>query len=164
MAHLADHPPLRRAGALRRPACAHAAALALALLGGACTYFSGDARVLVTSTPPGAAILIDGSESGQTTPSMVDLGGITGNDHKITVRKRGYVDESRQVFHYTTAHAARWIDGAMDPGLWQLPLWWTLGDWVLPLGVRWRYVPHEVHVLLYKDGEGPVIDTASTAR
>jgi hypothetical protein len=138
---------------------AQTAAVALAVLGSACTYFHGDEHVLVTSTPPGAAILVDGVDTGQTTPSMVDLGGLIGligSDHVITVRKRGFVDETRQVYHYTTAYTARWIDGALDMGLWRLPLWWTLGDWVFPIGVRWRWVPHELHTRLYKEGEGPV--------
>jgi hypothetical protein len=95
---------------------------------------------------------------------MVELGGITGNDHEVTVRKRGYVEEVRQVYHYTTAYTARWIDGAMDPGLWRLPLWWTLGDWIMPVGVKWRYVPHELHVQLYKEGQGPVTATESADR
>ncbi|MEZ5966006.1 MAG: PEGA domain-containing protein [Planctomycetota bacterium] len=127
-----------------------------AWLAPACTHFQGDARVLVTSTPPGAYILVDGADSGRTTPSMVDLDGIVGSSHHITVRKRGFDDETREVYHYTTAHTARWIDGALGPGLWNLPLWWTLGDWFLPAAVRWRYVPHELHVRLYPEGEGPV--------
>jgi hypothetical protein len=127
-----------------------------AWLGSACTYFEGDSRVLVTSTPPGAYILVDGNDSGLTTPSMVDLGGILGSDHRITVRKRGFQDESRDVFHYTTAYTSKWIDGAMEPSLISLPLWWTLGDVIMPFGVRWRYVPHELHVRLYTEGEGPV--------
>jgi hypothetical protein len=131
------------------------AALVLASLS-ACTFFRGDDRVLVTSTPPGAAILVDGNDVGQTTPSMVELGGIAGSDHAITVRKRGFMDETRQVLHYTTAYTSNWWQGALDPGLWRLPLWWTLGDIVMPFGVRWRYVPHEVHVKLYREGEGPV--------
>jgi len=138
-----------------RPARRLAAAAVLAVLGNACTYFHGDSRVLVTSTPPGGFIFVDGTDSGQATPSMVDLGGILGDDHTITVRKQGYEEETREVFHYTTAYGAKWIDGALDPGLWRLPLWWPLGDWILPLGVRWRYVPHELHVRLYKPGEAP---------
>lgn len=132
------------------------AVVVLVLLGSACTHFQGDARVLVTSTPAGAYILVDDADSGQTTPSMVDLDGIVGSAHRITLRKRGFTPETREVFHYTTAYTSKWIDGAMTPGLWALPLWWTLGDWLFPFAVRWRYVPHELHVRLYREGEGPV--------
>ncbi len=50
------------------------------------------------------------------------------------------------------------------PGLWTLPLWWTIGDVIMPFAVRWRYVPHELHVKLYKPGEGPVTEAAPVAR
>lgn len=130
----------------------------------ACTFFRGDSRVLVTSTPAGASITVDGADSGQTTPSMVDLGGIAGSNHEITVRKRGFDQETRQVLHYTTAYTSAWIQGAQDPGLWTLPLWWTMGDVIMPFAVRWRYVPHELHVKLYKQGEGPVTEAEPVAR
>jgi hypothetical protein len=134
------------------------------LLAGACTYFSGDDRVLVTSTPAGAEILVDGEPTGRTTPSLVELGGMTGGDHSITVVKPGFDPETRKVYHYTTTATSRWIDGATAPEVWNFPLWWTLGDFVLPFAVRWRYVPHELHVRLYREGEGPVSSGFAPAR
>ena len=127
----------------------------VALLPG-CTYFTGDPHVVVTSTPAGAQILLDGSPTGKTTPSRLELGGIMGSDHKITLRKEGYDDEVRHVYHYTTGYTSRWIDGANDITLWPFPIDWTMGDFVLPFGVKWRYVPHEIHAVLYAEGEGPV--------
>ena len=44
-------------------------ALALALLP-ACTYIEGNPRVLVTSNPAGAEILVDGQDTGKTTPAI----------------------------------------------------------------------------------------------
>ena len=131
-------------------------AVVLPFLLGACTWFSGDHTVMVTSTPPGAEVLIDGQPSGKTTPAKVELGGMTGGDHEITIRKQGYEPESRTVFHYTYGYTSRWVDGAGEPEVWKFPIWWTLGDWFLPFGVRWVYVPHEVHVVLYKEGEAPL--------
>lgn len=147
----------------RRPTTAARRLAALALAGAGCTYFQGDARVLVTSTPPGARILVDGEDSGRTTPSMVDLGGILGSDHELRIEKRGFDPETRRVYHFTRAYTARWIDGAVELTLWPFPFFWPLGDWVLPAGVRWIYVPHEVHVRLYPEGEAPVHDTEPPA-
>lgn len=128
-----------------------------ALLLPSCTYLSGDANVLVTSTPAGADILLNGEDTGRTTPTLLELGGIAGRSHAITVRKIGYEDEVRQVYHYTTGYTSRWIDGAVEPGVWNFPLWWTLGDFFTPFGVRWRYVPGELHVRLHRRGEAPVV-------
>lgn len=135
-------------------------ALPLLLLG-ACTYFAGDHRVLVTSTPAGAEILLDGAPTGRTTPAMLELDGMIGDDHLITVVKTGFDPESRRVFHYTHTQFSRWIDGANAPEVWNFPLWWTIGDFLLPFAVKWVYVPHELHVKLYREGEGPVTSGSS---
>ena len=127
-----------------------------ALLLASCTYLSGDDHVVVSSTPPGASILVDGADTGRTTPAKLALGGFTGDDHMITIRKAGYLDETRQVLHYTTAYTSNWWDGATSFEVPAMFLFWTFGDVVLPFAVRWRYVPHEVHAVLYKPGEGPV--------
>lgn len=131
------------------------AALTL-LLGASCTAFSGDDRVLVTSTPPGAEILLDGQPTGRTTPSMLELGGMMGGDHLITVVKPGFDPESRRVFHYTHTQTSQWLEGATAPEIWNFPFWWTTGDFLLPFAVKWTYVPHELHLKLYREGEGPV--------
>src|SRR5262245_41384 len=128
----------------------------VALLLGSCTYLTGDDSVLVTSTPPGARILLDGADTGMTTPTLLALDGAFGSDHAITLRKAGFVDETRKVMHYTTAYTSNWFDGAVAPELPSFFVWWTFGDMFLPFAVRWRYVPHEVHAVLYKPGEGPV--------
>ena len=112
--------------------------------------------MLVTSAPAGAEILVDGEPTGFTTPHMLDLGGFFGGDHVLTLRKRGYVDENRTVYHYTTFYTSKWIDGASDIILWPVPLWWTTGDLLFPFAARWVYVPHELYVRLYTEGEAPV--------
>ena len=44
----------------------------------------------ITSDPAGAAILVDGRETTQTTPATIDLQG--GGPHRIRLTRRGYVD------------------------------------------------------------------------
>ncbi|MCU1283977.1 MAG: serine/threonine protein kinase [Acidobacteriales bacterium] len=52
------------------------------------------AKITVTSTPAGAAILVDGKPSGKVTPAtlMVDAG-----SHQITVRQQGFNDENTSI-------------------------------------------------------------------
>ena len=123
---------------------------------GACTYVSGDSRVLVTSQPAGAEILVDGGKTGFWTPHYIDLGALLGSDHRITLRKPGFEPESREVFHYNSVYTSRWIDGGDLDSFFTSPLFWTLGDTLTPFGLRWQYVPHELYVTLYRDGEAPV--------
>jgi len=133
--------------------------LMLSLMPG-CTYFAGNPYVVVTSHPPGAEILVDGNGTGLTTPAKLELGGITGDDHTITLRKEGYDDEVRTVYHYTSLYGTRMVDGATEVAVWLNPSYWTLGDLMLPLGVKWRYVPHELYVVMYGEGQSPVVEPA----
>jgi hypothetical protein len=121
-----------------------------------CTVFTGNSRVLVTSEPAGAEILVDGKPTGRTTPSLVKLGGIFGGDREITVRKTGYEPETRPVTQWTTTESSRWIDAASsDLSLIAFPVFWTLREVFLPFTVRWQYVPQELYVRLYPIGEAP---------
>jgi hypothetical protein len=121
-----------------------------------CTYFTGDSHVLVTSTPQGAEIYVDDQPTGETTPALLDLDGMFGDDHRITIRKPGFEEEKRDVFHYTTGYTSRWIDGAGELEIFANPLDWTIGDFLVPFAIKWRYVPHEIHVILYGQGQGPL--------
>ena len=121
----------------------------------ACTYASGNSRILVSSEPAGAAIAVDGEPTGEHTPKMLDLGGFFGSDHEITLTLDGHEPETRQVRHRRTGYTSRWIDG-VDEVVFPLPLHWTLGDWFTPFAVHWEYSPSMVHVRMYPSGEAPV--------
>lgn len=128
---------------------------------GACTWFGGDPHVMVTSQPAGAEIFVDGDPTGYTTPTKLDLGGLMGGDHEITLKKRGFGDETRRVVHHTQAYTSRWVDGS-DMRAIDAPFWWTLGDWFTPFAVSWIYVPHSLHVVLHPAGSGPVSGAAAS--
>lgn len=126
----------------------------------ACTSFVGDPHVFVASTPPGADILVDGESTGLTTPALLDLGGFFSGDKEITLELAGHEPETRWVRHHSTTATSRWGDGADENLLgWTWPLWWTLGDFFVPFDVRWRFTPHEVHAVLYEQGNAPVHST-----
>jgi hypothetical protein len=94
---------------------------------------------------------VDGQETGLTTPVKLELDG--SEDHAITVTKAGHDAETRKVIHHKIVYTSRWRDGAADPGVVPLFLFWTFGDMVQFFGVRWIYEPHELHVKLYERGE-----------
>ena len=119
----------------------------------ACTWAEGNPYVLVASEPPGASILVDGDDSGLTTPARLDLGGFFGSSHEITVRKAGFQPETRAVYHYSSYSTARWIDGAAAPEVWSFPFFWTPGDFLFPFAASWTFVPAELYIRLYREGE-----------
>jgi hypothetical protein len=67
------------------------------------------------------------------------------------VRKQGFEPEERTVTHYTRFDAAQWDAGAVENS-WTFPLFWTPGDFLFPLELRWAYVPHTLFVKLFPEG------------
>ena len=127
----------------------------LALLLPSYLYIAGDSTVRISSTPAGAFIFLDGEDTGKTTPAMlelgsyVNLGGLAGGDRTVTIRKKGYEPEQRILHHHSSIYHSRWVDGATPFLFLTAPLFWTMGDLLLPASVHWTYVPNELHVTLY---------------
>lgn len=117
-----------------------------------CIYPTGDSRVFVTSDPAGADIFVDGLDSGKTTPGVLDLGGLLGGSHRLSIRKRGFETEERTVSHYTRVITSRMRDGVSQYTLPPFPLLFTFGDLFFPFEIRWTYVPHNLHVKLFPEG------------
>lgn len=122
--------------------------LPFALLASACTWWHSDDQVVLTSEPPGAHIAIDGRDTGLTTPVRMPIAGNFGADHTVTLTKKGYRPASRRLYQHTEGYTSKWIDGAYDPVMLPLPLFWTAGDFVFPFAVRGAIVPHELFVRL----------------
>jgi hypothetical protein len=125
--------------------------LLLCLPFGACTWFSSAERVLVHSEPPGARILVDGKDTGRTTPASLPIGGLFGSDHVISLEKKGYRRAHRRTCQYTEGYTSKWIDGAFEAVMPPLPLFWTAGDFVTPFGVRSAVIPGELWVVLERE-------------
>jgi hypothetical protein len=118
---------------------AAAIALAAAALGCAVSY-SRRTMVTVTSDPPGARILVDGRETGLTTPAQI----APGASARITVEKEGHAPSTRGVGSLTSVRFPRWLDGAVsDPSI-AVPVFWVSSDLLRPIqivrGVGARHV------------------------
>lgn len=121
---------------------------------GACTWWHGEHHVLITSEPAGAHIVIDGLDTGQTTPARLPIGGTFGADHTVTLQKNGYRPATQVLYQRGETYSSKWIDGASyDPTTPPLPIFWAPGDFVFPFGVRGAPVPHEMFVKLYRTDE-----------
>ena len=128
------------------------AVLVLAVLAGtSCTWFKRNPKVLVTSEPPGARVFVDGTDTGQTTPAVIDIAGNFGTDHVVELRRRGYRNQQRRLDQHTVGYTSRWIDGASTPEVVPLFVFWTFGDFFTPFGVRGAIVPGELFVRLQRD-------------
>ena len=65
---------------------------------GCATIINGTTQpIAITSTPNGAKVMVDGSDSSYTTPANVDLA--RGRDHLLTFTKPGYQEQSFTIRH-----------------------------------------------------------------
>ena len=117
----------------------------------ACTWWSSQDHVLISSEPLGAHVAVDGEDSGKTTPCRLLLGGTLGHDHVVELTKKGYRPTRRRIYQYPEGYTSKWIDGVYDPVLPPLPLFWTVGDFVFPFAVRSALMPAEIHVRLDRE-------------
>jgi len=117
----------------------------------ACTWWQSGENVLVSSQPLGARILIDGQDTGETTPARLTIGGNFGANHLLELEKPGYRTAQRRLYQHTEGYTSRWNDGVYDLAMPPLPLFWTPGDFVFPFGVRGALLPAELYVQLEKD-------------
>ncbi len=123
----------------------------LLLLFHACTWWSSQRDVLITSEPLGARISVDGADTGRTTPARLSLGGNFGSDHTVVLTKKGYRPAARRLYQWTEGYTSKWIDGVYDPVMFPLPFFWTPGDFVFPFGVRGALLPGELYVRLERE-------------
>ncbi|MBL8725923.1 MAG: PEGA domain-containing protein [Planctomycetes bacterium] len=119
----------------------------------ACTWWTSEGHVLVTSDPAGAHLAVDGRDTGQTTPCYLPLGGNFSFDHRITITKKGHRPATRLLTQRTEGYTSLWIDGAYSPVMLPLPFFWTTGDILFPFAIRGALVPHELHVKLFRTDE-----------
>jgi hypothetical protein len=96
-----------------------------------CVSWTSRSAVTVTSHPSGARILVDGVDTGLTTPAQI----APSASSTITVAKEGYGNGVRALGRRTTTRVPRWLDGAVsDPSI-ALPLFWVTGDLFFPIQI-----------------------------
>ncbi len=114
-------------------------------------------KVRVSSTPPGARILINSTDSGQTTPAEVTLSSKE-DRYEITLEKHGYNPVTREVRLTTDVRVIDPDEVAVRiccaPCCLGLPLLGLLK----PLRVDKEFVPTKFNANLYPEGQGIKLD------
>jgi hypothetical protein len=114
----------------------------------ACTWWQSGENVLISSEPLGARIVIDGEDTGETTPHQLKIGGNFGTNHLLELQKPGYRTARRRLYQHTEGYTSRWNNGVYEFVMPPLPIFWTPGDFIFPLGVRGALLPAELYVQL----------------
>lgn len=120
------------------------AVISLAALTASCQISRGQPGVLIATTPPGAAITIDGADSGYVTPAAIYLPRT--DWHRIDLHLHGYAPATRVVGPGTQTSVVPWTSGWIGVETWWFPLWLEIQHIALPVRVDDDLQPSRIHV------------------
>ncbi len=120
------------------------AALALA------SCISTESAVSVSTDPPGAVILVNGQDSGLSTPVVMSL---DRDDHRIDLELPGYHTATRFLVPGSGREAVLWREMSIDPKVWNFPLWLTLQDVAHSATLRFPLESSRIFVRLQPSGD-----------
>ncbi|MCB9916193.1 MAG: PEGA domain-containing protein [Planctomycetes bacterium] len=116
----------------------------LALAASCVTYHDYEA-VHLSSTPPGAMVLVDGVASGFSTPCKIAL---DKREQVITLEKPGYAPAARRLVPDPYNDTWFWSEASVGPHTYDFPLWINLDQFVTPVERRNELEPARIHVHL----------------
>lgn len=83
-----------------------------------------------SSSPSGAAVLIDGQDTGFVTPCLIDLP--DGPTRRVQFQLPGYRTEVRTLAHESRSELVYWSEATHSYKTWNFPLWLGSEDFFLP--------------------------------
>lgn len=118
--------------------------------------------IVLDSTPPGAVVIVNGEDSGHSTPCAIQLRDTT---QVVEFRLDGYAPEVRVLRIGHRQYTVYWSDAASSPGTWTFPAFLTLPDAMFPVKLEGGEMPHRIHVRMVREGETTAsADPARTVR
>lgn len=129
-----------------------AGALALPLLATSC--IQGRRPIVLDSTPAGALVLVDGIDSGHSTPCTIQL---SNRRRTLEFQLEGYATEARDIRTGERSRVVYWRDGVVDMSTWPFPLWLGSEDFFFPIKEDDGEMPSRIHVRLVRQRE-PIAD------
>lgn len=118
-----------------------AAALGLSLALTGC--ISSRRPIVLDTTPPGALVVVDGVDSGHSTPCAIQL-----PDSRRTIEfvLDGYETESRDIRIGRRRDVVFYRDAATPIGMWTFPMFLNLPDFMFPIKEDGGEMPSRIHV------------------
>jgi hypothetical protein len=132
-------------GVQRTPFLASAAtSLVLAATLSGCALLAPDRPVVLSSTPPGATVRVDGRTSGFVTPCQIQLD--VDEDVRIDFELPGFRGETRWLTPHDEVYTVLWHEMTIGPHTWNFPLFLSRFDVFVP--VKWSegHAPGRIHV------------------
>lgn len=134
---------------MRFPSSTTLAALALAspMLQ---SCISGRRPIVLDSSPRGALVIVDGVDSGHSTPCTIQL---PDKSRTFEFRLPGYESEMRDIRIGDRSRVVYWRDAVTDYRTWAFPLWLSAEDFFFPVKEDDGEMPNRIHVRLRRSRE-----------
>jgi hypothetical protein len=110
-----------------------------------CTTYRDYKAVHLSSTPPGASVLVDGVPSGFATPCMLALEKKT---QVVSLDKSGYLIAERQLVPDPYNDTWYWREASVGPHTFKFGLWINLDDFITPIKRMNELEASRIHVHL----------------
>lgn len=110
----------------------------------------GPPGVKLASSPPGARVVVDGSDTGFVTPCSVDLS--KGRVRKVEFLLPGYETVTRILVSDSQSYYVPWKDGDVGIRTWRFPLWLDIPALITPVERNSGKFPTSLHVHLRRKG------------
>jgi hypothetical protein len=120
------------------------AALALAPLLAGCIAFHKK-PIQISSDPPGARVLVDGRDTGFSTPCLIRL---EREEQTLALELEGYRTAARRLVPDSHTDTVYWREMSVEYRTWRFPLWLNRDDAFIPWHVDRSLRPNRVHVRL----------------
>lgn len=111
---------------------------------------SGRRPIVLDSTPPGALVIVDGVDSGHSTPCTIQL---ADKSRTFEFRLPGYETEARDIRIGDRSEVVYWRDAYTDYRTWAFPLWLGARDFFFPIKEDDGEMPSRIHVRLRRSRE-----------
>lgn len=123
--------------------------LAVLLLGSGCAIERSQPGVMISTTPPGARVYVDGLDSGFLTPAALALP--RKGSRRLDVHLDGYRSASRIVTPSGRSYVIPWTAGYVGTQTFWFPIFLPVADALLPLRIDDGFSPERVHIALELD-------------
>lgn len=134
--------------ALRARLARRAPLWTLALLATAC---ASQRPVHFASDPPGAAVLVDGVDSGFVTPCRLELE--DRSSRRIDIELDGFQTATRYLTHQDRGELVYWREASVHYNTWNLPIWLGARDFFLPYKSLDGEAPRRLYVRLRREAD-----------
>lgn len=141
-----------RPSAPRRPGASALAAVLAWIALPSCAIFDHSTQVSIASDPPGARIVVNASDSGFVTPSVLALDG--SENARIDLEYPGYVTATRILTPDHQVYAVLWSDMYTRSEVWHFPLWLNARDFFVPVKYDSTLSPARLYVRLERAADG----------